>query len=37
MYNLPKFCERLLKPLTSNGYTINDSSSFTKDVLEFDA
>ena len=36
-YNLVKFCDRLLKSLTSNDYTIKDSFSFAKEVLEFDA
>ena len=36
-YNLAKFCDQLLKPLTSNDYTIRDSFSFTKEVLDFDA
>ena len=36
-YNLAKFCDQLLKPLTSNDYTIKDSFSFVKDVLDFDA
>ena len=36
-YNLAKFCDQLLKPLTSNDYTIKDSFSFAKDVLDFDA
>ena len=35
--NLAKFCDQLLKPLTSNGYTIKDSFSFAKEVLDFDA
>ena len=36
-YNLAKFCDQLLKPLTSNDYTIKDSFSFAKEVLDFDA
>ena len=36
-YNLAKFCDQLLKPLTSNDYTIKDSFSFVKEVLDFDA
>ena len=28
IYNLVKFCDQLLKPLTSNDYTIKDSRSF---------
>ena len=36
-YNLAKFCDQLLKPLTSNDYTIKDSSSFAKEILGFDA
>ena len=35
-YNLAKFCDQLLKPLTSNDYTIKDSFSFAKEVLGFD-
>ena len=31
-YNLAKFCDQLLKPLTSNDYTIKDSFSFAKEV-----
>ena len=34
---LAKFCDQLLKPLTNNEYTIKDSFSFAKKVLEFDA
>ena len=34
-YNLAKFCDQLLKPLTSNDYTIKDSFSFAKEVLDF--
>ena len=33
-YNLAKFCHQLLKPLTSNYYTIKEFISFTKEVLE---
>ena len=33
---LSKFCDQLLKPLTNNDYTIKDSFSFTKVVVEFD-
>ena len=36
-YNLAKFCDQLMKPLTRNDYAINDSFSFTKEVLGFDA
>ena len=36
-YNLAKFCDQLLKPLTSNDYTIKNSLSFAKEVLDFDA
>ena len=36
-YKLAKFCDQLLKPLKSNEYTIKDSLSFAKEVLEFDA
>ena len=35
--NLAKFCHQLLKPLTSNDYTIKDSFSLAKEVLDFDA
>ena len=35
-YNLAKFCDKLLKPITSNKYTIKDSFSFAKEVEEFD-
>ena len=34
--NLAKFWDQLLKPLTSNDYTIKDSFSFTEEVLDFD-
>ena len=37
IYNLVKFCDQLLKPLTSNDYTIKDSYCFAKEVLDFDA
>ena len=37
IYNLAKFCDQLLKPLSSNDYTIKDSFSFTKKVLDFNA
>ena len=33
---LAKFCDQSLKPLTNNEYTIKDSLSFAKEVLEFD-
>ena len=36
-YNLAKFCNQLLKPLTSNDYKMKDSFSFAKEVLDFDA
>ena len=36
-YNLAKFPDQLLKPLTSNHYAISDSFSFAKKVLEIDA
>ena len=36
-HNLAKFCDWLLKLLTSNDYTITDSFSFDKEILEFDA
>ena len=32
-YKLAKFCDQLLKPLTSNKYAIKDSFSFAKEVL----
>ena len=35
-YKLAKFCDQLLKPLTSNDYKIKDSFSFAKEVLDFD-
>lgn len=34
-YNLAKFWTQLLTTLTSNDYTIEDSISFTKEVIEF--
>ena len=36
-YKLIKFCDQLLKPRTKNEYTIKDSFSFAKEVLEFHA
>ena len=36
-YKLTKFCDQLLKPHTKNEYTIKDSFSFAKEVLEFHA
>ena len=36
IYKLAKFCDQSLKPLSSNEYTIKDSFSFAKEVLEFD-
>ena len=36
-YNLAKFCDKLLKPITTNEYTIKDSFSFAKEVEEFDS
>ena len=36
-HNLAKFCDWLLKLLTSNDYTITGSFSFDKEILEFDA
>ena len=35
-YKLAKFCDKLLKPITTNEYTIRDSFSFAKEVEEFD-
>ena len=35
-YKLAKFCDKLLKPITTNEYTIKDSFSFAKEVEEFD-
>ena len=37
IYKLAKLCDQLLKPLTNNEYTIKDTFSFAKEVLEFDA
>ena len=34
-YKLAKFCDQLLNPLTNNEYTIKDSFSFAKEILEF--
>ena len=31
-YKLPKFCYKLLKPITTNEYTIKDSLSFAKEI-----
>ena len=31
-----KFCDKLLKPIITNEYTIKDSFSFAKEVEEFD-
>ena len=36
-YQLAKFCDQLLKPLTNNECKTKDSFSFAKEVLEFDA
>ena len=36
-YKLAKFCDQLLKPLTNSEYTVKDTFSFAKEVLEFDA
>ena len=36
-YNLAKFFDQLLKPLTSSDSTIKYSFSFAKEVLDFDA
>ena len=36
-YKLAKFCDKLLKPITTNEYTIKDSFSFAKEVEEFDS
>ena len=36
-YKLANFCDKLLKPITTNEYTINDSFSFAKEVEEFDS
>ena len=35
-YKLAKFCDKLLKPITTNGYTIKDSFLIAKEVEEFD-
>ena len=35
-YKLAKFCNKLLKPITTNEYTTKDSFSFVKQVEEFD-
>ena len=35
-YKLTTFSDQLLKPLTNNEYTIKESFSFAKEVLEFD-
>ena len=35
-YKLTKFCNKLLKPITTNEYTTKDSFSFVKQVEEFD-
>ena len=35
-YKLAKFCNKLLKPATTNEYTTKDSLSFVKQVEEFD-
>ena len=35
-YKLVKFCNKLLKPITTNEYTTKDSLSFVKQVEEFD-
>ena len=35
-YKLAKFCDKLLKPITTNEYAIKDSFSFAKEVEEFD-
>ena len=36
-YKLAKLCDQLLKSLTNNEYSIKDSFSFAKEVLELDA
>ena len=36
-YSVAKFYDQLLKPLTSNDYTIKDSFSFVKEISDFDA
>ena len=35
-YKLVKFCDKLLKPITTNECTIKDSFSFVREVEEFD-
>ena len=35
-YKLAKFSDKVLKPITTNEYTIRDSFSFAKEVEEFD-
>ena len=35
-YKLGKFCDKLLKPITTQEYTIKCSFSFAKEVEEFD-
>ena len=35
-YKLAKFCDKLLKPIATNEYTIKDWFSFAKEVEEFD-
>ena len=35
-YKLAKFCDNLLKPITTNKYTIKHSFSLAKEVEEFD-
>ena len=35
-YKLAKFCNKLLKPRTTNEYIIKDFFSFAKEVEEFD-
>lgn len=35
-YKLAKFCNKLLKPITTHEYTTKDSLSFVKQVEEFD-
>ena len=36
IYKQARFCDKLLKPITTNEYTIKDSFSFTQEVEEFD-
>ena len=36
IYKLAKFCDKLLKLITTNKYTIKDSFSFAKEVEELD-